>query len=187
MEHATCEIHFTDRSRLKLLESSTATIKARMGAMRETLGSGETQRFNRAMVYKMISPLAQFHRDYQPLDEVIIDSNSLEVSSQVNFTGVQAAGNFFAHPAYIDGLTQAGGFVMNCNDSNDLAVEVFVNHGWESLQLYEPLQKEKKYKTFCHMSPGDNRKFHGDVVVFDESEKIVASYKGIVVSCSYQN
>ena len=61
MEHATCEIHFTDRSRLKLLESSTATVKARMGAMRETLGSGETQRFNRAMVYKMISPLAQFH------------------------------------------------------------------------------------------------------------------------------
>ncbi|EGD94040.1 polyketide synthase [Trichophyton tonsurans CBS 112818] len=180
VEHATCEIRFTDRSRLKLLESSTAAVKARMGTMRETLGSGETQRFNRAMVYKMISPLAQFHRDYQPLDEVIIDSNSLEVSSQVNFKGVQAAGNFFAHPAYIDGLTQAGGFVMNCNDSNDLAVEVFVNHGWESLQLYEPLQKEKKYKTFCHMSPGDNRKFHGDVVVFDESERIVASYKGIV-------
>ncbi|KAM5493712.1 Type I Iterative PKS [Microsporum canis] len=158
VEHATCEIHFTDRSRLKLLEGSAEKVKHRMGDMRETLGSGETQRFNRAMVYKMISPLAQFHRDYQPLDEVIIDSNTLEVSSQVNFKGVQAAGTFFAHPAYIDGLTQTGGFVMNCNDSNDLAVEVFVNHGWESLQL----------------------KFHGDVVVFDESEKVVASYKDIV-------
>ena len=124
MEHATCEIHFIDRSRVKLLENSTREVKHRMSVMRKTLESGETQRFNRVMVYKMIGPLAQFHRDYQPLDEVIIDSNTLEVASQVNFKGVHAAGTFFTHPAYIDGLTQAGGFVMNCNDSNDLAVEV---------------------------------------------------------------
>ena len=82
----------------------------------------------------------------------------------------------------VDGLTQAGGFVLNCNDGNDLDVEVFVNHGWESLQLYEPLSKEMTYRTFCQMFEKDHRKFQGDVIVFDESDKIVASYKGIVVS-----
>ncbi|KAL1953845.1 hypothetical protein VTO42DRAFT_2105 [Malbranchea cinnamomea] len=180
VEHATCEIRFTDRSRLKQLEASAEGVRHRMATMRKTLESGETQRFNRTMVYKMISPLARFHRDYQPLDEVVMDSNTREVASRVNFMGVQAAGTFFTHPAYIDGLTQAGGFVMNCNDSNDLDVEVFVNHGWESLQFYEPLQKEKSYRTFCQMFEKDNRKFQGDVVVFDDRDKIVASYKGII-------
>jgi iterative type I PKS product template protein len=182
VEHANCEIHFTDRSRVKKLEATAQEVKARMAAMRKTLERGETQRFNRVMVYKMISPLAKFHKDYRPIDEVVMDSDTRECASRVTFNGVEAAGNFHTHPAYIDGLTQAGGFILNCNDSNDLDVEVFVNHGWESLQLYEPLSKEMTYRTFCQMFEKDHRKFQGDVIVFDESDKIVASYRGIVVS-----
>lgn len=133
------------------------------------------------MVYKMISPLAQFHADYKAIDEVIIDSKTLEATSRVNFKDVKAMGTFHTHPAYIDGLTQSGGFVMNCNDGNDLDVEVFVNHGWKSLQLYERLSVEKTYTTFVQMFEKEGKMFEGDVTVFD-GDKIVASYQGIVVS-----
>ncbi|KAH8432989.1 polyketide synthase alb1 [Aspergillus melleus] len=180
VEHANCEIHFTDRSRLEQLEQTAHEKKARMASMRKDLENGPTQRFNRAMVYKMISPLAQFHKDYRPLDEVVMDSNTYECASRVSFKGVETEGTFHTHPAYLDGLTQAGGFVMNCNDSNDLDVEVFVNHGWESLQVYEPLSKDQTYSTFCQMSERDSRKYQGDVTVFDENWRVVASYKGIV-------
>ncbi|KAJ5521624.1 hypothetical protein N7527_005739 [Penicillium freii] len=180
VEHASCEIYFTDRSRQEQLEQTASEKKTRMASMRKDLENGPTQRFNRAMVYKMISPLAQFHNDYRPLDEVIMDSNTNECTSRVSFKGVEAQGTFHTHPAYLDGLTQAGGFVMNCNDKNDLDVEVFVNHGWESLQVYEPLSKEQTYSTFCQMSEREKRKYQGDVTVFDESGRVVASYRGIV-------
>ncbi|PLB48450.1 conidial pigment polyketide synthase PksP/Alb1 [Aspergillus steynii IBT 23096] len=180
VEHSNCEIHFTDRARQEQLEQTAPEKQARMVSMRKELENGPTQRFNRAMVYKMISPLAQFHSDYRPLDEVIMDSDTYEVTSRVTFKGVEAQGTFHTHPAFLDGLTQAGGFVMNCNDKNDLDAEVFVNHGWESLQVYEPLSKEQTYWTFCQMSERDSRKYQGDVTVFDESGKVVASYNGIV-------
>ena len=133
------------------------------------------------MVYKMISPLAQFHQDYRAIDEVIIDSNTLEACSRVHFKDVKAAGTFNTHPAYIDGLTQSGGFVMNCNDNNNLDDEVFVNHGWKSFQIYEPLTADKCYSTFFQMFEKEGRMYEGDVTIFD-SDKIAASYKGIVVS-----
>jgi iterative type I PKS product template protein len=154
-----------------------------MADMRKGLESGKTQRFNRVMVYKMISPLAQFHENYRAIDEVIIDSTTLEACSRVNFKDVKAAGTFNTHPAYIDGLTQSGGFVMNCNDGNDLDREVFVNHGWNSFQLYEPLSAQKNYTTFVRMFEKESRMYEGDVTVF-EGDKIVASYSGIVVSLS---
>lgn len=179
-EHSHCTIKFTDRSRVNELSKKREGTQLQMSAMRKTLEDGTTQRFNRVMVYKMISPLAQFHQDYRAIDEVIINSNTLEASSRVNFKDVKAEGNFHTHPAYIDGLTQSGGFVMNCNDNNDLDVEVFVNHGWKSLQLYEELSADKTYSTWVQMFEKENRMYEGDVTVYDGST-IVASYRGIVV------
>jgi iterative type I PKS product template protein len=179
-EHSHCTIQFTDRSGVAELEKKRAEIQQRAAAMRKSPESGKTQRFNRTMVYKMIGPLAKFHRDYQGIDEVIIDSNTLEAASRVNFKDVKVGGTFHTHPAYIDGLTQSAGFVMNCNDHNDLDVEVFVNHGWKSLQLYESLSPEKTYSTWLQMVEAPNRMYEGDIVIYD-GDAVVASYQGIVV------
>lgn len=149
--------------------------------MRKGLEPGITQRFNRTMVYKMISPLAQFHTEYRGIDEVIIDTNTLEASSRVCFSDVKATGEFHTHPAYIDGLSQSSGFVMNCNDGNDLDREVFVNHGWKSLQLFEKLRPDRTYSTYVRMVEKANRMFEGDMLVFD-GDIVVANYEGLVVS-----
>lgn len=152
-----------------------------MREMREGLEPGKTQRFNRAMVYKMIRPLAEFHQDYRTIEEVIIDSKTLEAAGRVCFSEVQSPGKFHTHPSYLDGLAQSSGFVMNCNDDADLDREVFVNHGWKSLQLYEPLRPDAHYTTFVQMVEGESRMFEGDMIVMD-GDTVVATFQGVVVS-----
>jgi len=181
VEHAKCIIQFTDRSQLQVLNSKAYELKQRMQTLRKGIQHETAARFNRAMVYKMIRPLAQFHEDYRAIEEVVLNSHTLEASSRVNFSNVKKGGTFHTHPAIIDGLTQSCGFVMNCNDAADLDIEVFVNHGWASFQLFEEISTDKEYRTFTQMVEGKDKMWEGDVVVF-EGEKIVASFKRVTVS-----
>ena len=127
------------------------------------------------MLYRAIRPLARFHDDYRAIDELVMNSKTLEASSRLSFGSVKKDGNFHTHPAIIDSLTQAPGFTMNCNDSNDLDVEVFMNHGWGSFQIFEPIVFEKEYTTYTCMVEGADRLWHGDVMIFD-GEKVVAHF-----------
>ena len=179
--HAQSIVRFTDESLRKSLQINSVDTKQRIENLRASLESGAAERFNRFMVYKMIRPLAQFHQDYKTLDEVILNSQTLEASSKVNLKDVCAEGRYYTHPGYIDGLTQSGGFTMNCNDTNDLDVEVFVNHGWGSLQMFEAIDPSKTYTTYVQMFEGKDRMFRGDLLVFSE-HGIAATYQGICVS-----
>ena len=178
--HAQSVIRFGDDTLRARLQGTSEDIKRRIENLRAGLESRATERFNRAMIYKMIRPLAQFHQDYKTLDEVILNSQTLEAISRVDLRDVCAKGHFHTHPGYIDGLTQSGGFTMNCNDTNDLDVEVFVNHGWDSFQMFEPIDPSKTYTTYIQMSEDKDRMFKGDLLVFSE-QGIAASYQGISV------
>jgi iterative type I PKS product template protein len=156
-------------------------VKKKMQALRDGIALETSARFNRPMVYRAIRPLARFHDDYRAIDEVVLNSTTLEASSQLSFDSVKRAGNFHTHPAIIDSLTQSCGFTMNCNDSSDLDTEVFMNHGWGSLQIFEPMDFEKKYTTYTRMSQGPDKLWHGDVVIFND-DKVVAFFSQIAVS-----
>lgn len=73
---------------------------------------------------------------------------------------------------------------MNANDKSNLDVEVFVNHGWESFQIFEELSPTKKYETHVVMSEGAGKMWYGDILVLD-GDTVVASFKGIAVSPSF--
>ena len=178
--HAQSVIRFCDDSLQKRLQGTSAEIKRRIENLRCSLESKAAERFNRTMVYKMIRPLAQFHQDYKTLFEVILNSQTLEATSIVDLKDVCAEGHYYTHPGYVDGLTQSGGFTMNCNDTNDLDVEVFVNHGWASFQMFEPIDPTKTYTTYVQMFEDKERMFKGDLLVFSE-QGIAASYQGICV------
>ena len=151
-----------------------------MQALRTGITTETTARFNRPMVYRAIRPLARFHDDYRAIDEIVLNSKTLEASSHLSFGSVKREGSFHTHPAIIDSLTQSCGFTMNCNDSTDLDVEVFMNHGWGSFQLFEPMDFDKKYTTYTRMEPGADKIWYGDVVIFD-GEKVVAYFRQIAV------
>ena len=183
-QHANCHIRFKDIS----TERENALKKAddkkrRIVQLYEGLSSGKTHRFSKSMAYRMVSALAEFDPDYQAVSEVVLDSKHMESSSLVDFKNVKKGGNFHTHPAYIDNLSQSGGFVMNCNDNANLHNEIFVNHGWKSFQMYESFEPDEVYRTHVQMSVMQDRLWQGDVLVF-RAEKLVACFGGVLVSDS---
>ncbi|KAI2476002.1 Type I Iterative Polyketide synthase [Pyrenophora tritici-repentis] len=179
-EHSRCVLRFKDRSLRKQLEENVANFNNKMQALRDGVAKGISARFNRPMVYRAIRPLARFHDDYRAINEIILNSNTLEAISHLSFETVKRGGHYHTHPAIIDSLTQSCGFTMNCNDAADLDVEVFMNHGWGSFQIFEPLDFDKKYTTYTQMAEGSDKLWHGDVVIFDD-DRVVAFFGQIAI------
>ncbi|KAJ5698625.1 Type I Polyketide synthases (Type I PKS) [Penicillium macrosclerotiorum] len=179
-EHARCVIRFKDRSLQKCLQENAASVKQKIQALREGIALETTARFNRPMVYRAIRPLARFHDDYRAIDEIVLNSATLEASSHLSFGSVKRDGHFHTHPAIIDSLTQSCGFTMNCNDNTDLDVEVFMNHGWGSFQMFETMDFDKKYSTYTRMEEGKDKLWHGDVVILD-GDRVVAFFGQIAI------
>ena len=183
-EHARCIVRFQDRSQQETLQKDAYKVKHKMQALRDGIATGDTARFNRPMVYRMIRPLARFHDDYRAIDEVVLNSKTLEASSKLSFGSVKRGGDFHTHPAIIDALTQSCGFTMNCNDSTDLDIEVFMNHGWGGFKIFEPIDFDKEYTTYTRMHEGTDKLWHGDVVIFD-GDNVVASLQQVTVRASH--
>ena len=182
-EHAKCTVRFTNRSiLLAKLQNEASSIKACMQSLRRGVAEETAARFNRPMVYRMIRPLAQFHDDYRAIDEVVLDSTTLEASASVSFGGIKKGGQFALHPAIIDAFTQSCGFAMNCNDHCDLDREVFMNHGWGRFQVFEEVHFDRPYTSYTRMFEGKDKLWHGDVVIFD-GDTIVAAFEQIAIQC----
>ena len=145
--------------------------------------SGQTFRFSKAMIYKMVGKLADFDPNYRGLVEIILDNDALEATGFVSFANVLNEGKFHTNPAYIDALSQLGGFVMNGNEEVDLDKELFVNHGWGSLQLFEDIDPSRTYSTHVKMGEGKDKLWNGDITIFD-GDKLVGMFGGVAVSPS---
>jgi noranthrone synthase len=181
-EHATCTVRFTSDAQMKSLKKKTGEYRARIDRLREGMKQGEFVRYTRKSGYKLMSNMAHFHPDYKLLDDLVLNENQDEAVSMMDFSAAQTDGIFAAHPAYIDAITQVAGFALNANDNTDIEKEVFVNHGWESFQIYQPLTKNKVYEVYTKMErPKKGDLVHGDIIVLHE-DNVVAFFKGISVS-----
>ncbi|UPX21004.1 Noranthrone synthase [Ascochyta rabiei] len=179
-EHSRCVVRFKSEKFQQLLQHKAENIKKKMQILRDGVGPGMTARFNRSMVYRMISPLARFHNDYKAVDEIVLNSDTLEASCRLSFGSVRRGGKFHTHPAIIDALTQSCGFTMNCNDATDLDFQVYMNHGWSSFSIFEHLDFDKVYTTYTRMEQGANKLWHGDVTIFD-GDNVVAFFGRIAI------
>lgn len=179
-EHSRCVLRFKDGSLQQSVQKMVPEIKAKIQGLRNGIAKETSARFNRPMVYRAIRPLARFHDDYRAIDEIVLDSNTLEASSKLSFGSVKRGGKYHTHPAIIDSLTQSCGFAMNCNDSCDLDKDVFMNHGWGSFQIFEDLDFDKTYITYTRMTKGEDGLWHGDVAIMD-GDKVVAHFGKIAI------
>jgi hypothetical protein len=153
--------------------------------MRQSCISGKTFRFSGPMAYNMVQALADFHPEYRCIDETIYDNDAYEAACTVSFGQMKKGGSFHTHPGAIDGLTQSGGFIMNANEKTNLQAEVFVNHGWDSFQIFEPIRDDCQYRTHVRMEPAKDKQWKGDIVVFT-GDRVVASIKGVCVSRAWK-
>ena len=153
-----------------------------MTSIRDQIGSsGRTFRFSKAMIYKMVGQLADFDPNYRGLVEIALDNDAMEAIGSVNFANVLKEGTFHTNPAYIDALSQLGGFVMNGNEAVDLDKELFVNHGWKSLQLFEAIDPSKTYSTHVKMREGTDKLWTGNITIFD-GNRVVGTFGEVAVS-----
>lgn len=175
-------MRFTTDAQLKSLKKKVPEYKANIRQLREGIMKGQFVRYNRKSGYKLMSSMAHFHPDYKLLDNMILNGDDNEATSMMDFSAARADGTFAAHPAYVDAITQVGGFAMNANDNTDIHKEVYVNHGWESFQVYQPLVKDKSYEVYTKMTRDKTGDLvHGDTIVLD-GDDVVAFFKGLSVS-----
>lgn len=144
-------------------------------ALRQGIAAHRTVRFTRNMMYRMISSLAEFHPDHKLVEDIVLDSQTHEATARVSFGQLlaedgQHAGTFHTHPGVVDALTQPAGFALNGADTTDLDREVYINHGWGSFYLFEPLELTKAYTVYVHMTEGEDHIWYGDIVVLDMDE-----------------
>jgi len=184
-EHAWCKVVFKDGSLQQTLQKEVPKLKQKFQTLQNGIVTGVTTRYTGAMCYRAIRPLAKFHPDYKAAGEVILNSDTLEAVSRLSFAGVKRTGNYHTHPGVIDGLSQVCGFIMNCNDYADLDGDVFMNHGWSSLQLFEPISFDEQYTTYTQMKEGEDALWHGDVVVLNSKDKVVAYIGHVAVRLSF--
>jgi iterative type I PKS product template protein len=184
-QHAHCTLRLFDKKvSQKKWTALAPSIQSRMHSLDMQAGeNANTFRFSRSMIYKMIGQLADFDPNYRGLVEITLDNDALEARGRVSFKDVLGDGQFHTNPAYIDALSQLGGFVMNANETVDLEKEVFVNHGWGSFQLFEPISPHKTYRSHVKMSEQKDKLWTGDVVIFDEEAKIVAVFLQVALQC----
>ncbi|KAL2819649.1 hypothetical protein BDW59DRAFT_120646 [Aspergillus cavernicola] len=182
-EHATCTVRFTSDVQLKSLQKKLAEYKAQIERLRRGLRQGEFVRYTRKSGYKLMSSMANFHPDYKLLDYLILNEADNEAVSTMDFSAAKSEGAFAAHPAYVDAITQVGGFAMNANDNTDIQQQVYVNHGWDSFQVYQPLVKGKAYEVYsCMTRDKTGDLVHGDTIVLD-GDVVVAFFKGLSLRC----
>lgn len=181
-QHAHCTLRVIDlQERQKHWQTQTLTTQSRMQVLRGQLDDeGNTFRFGKSMIYKMVSQLADFDPNYRGLVDIIMNNDELEALGKVSFKDIMDDGDFHTNPAYIDSLSQLGGFVMNANEGSDLEKEVFVNHGWANFQLFKTIQPDITYQTHVKMTETHDKLWTGDVVVFDEQE-VVAVFEQVAV------
>ncbi|KAK7703182.1 hypothetical protein SLS64_009158 [Diaporthe eres] len=176
-QHAQCTIMFSDTEVMDHIEQfdMAASYSKLVQTLRNGIAAHRTVRFTRNMMYRMISSLAEFHPDHKLVEDIVLDSQTHEATARVSFGQLlgedgKHTGAFHTHPGVVDALTQPAGFALNGADTTDLDKEVYINHGWGSFYLFEPLQLTKAYTVYVHMTEGEDHIWYGDTVVLDMSE-----------------
>ncbi|USW46734.1 Putative thioesterase, Acyl transferase domain superfamily, phosphopantetheine binding ACP [Septoria linicola] len=183
-QHAHCTVRFlASGAACESDTQSSAEILARIAALYEQAQqlSSESYLFSRSMIYKMVGSVAEFDNDYRGLAKVAMNSHAFEAAGLIKFENPQLlGGNFNIHPAVVDALSQLGGFAMNANETTDLSSEIFVNHGWQSFQVYSTIDPSASYRSHVKMIEGRDKVWNGDITIFS-GEQVVAKFTGIAL------
>ncbi len=179
-EHATCTVRFTTSAQQKTLQNNLPHYQSRITRLRAGHATGLFTRYTRRGGYKLMSSMASFHPDYKLLDDLVLDQEGNEAVCSMDFSDAKTPGEYAAHPAYVDAITQVAGFMMNAKDETDIGKEMWVNHGWGALQIYEELVKGVKYEVYSKMER-EKEVAKGEVLVLD-GERVVAYFEGLEVS-----
>ena len=177
--HASCVIEYGDtKSWLADWSQLAYLFRSRIDSLAEGADTGKYRKVSRGQAYKAFSSLVHYDKKYQGMKEVILDSKNFEATSLVEFQATESDGDFEANPYWIDNIAHISGFVLNGSDAVDSKTQVYISHGWESLQMLRPLSARRNYRNHVKMHRGPRQTMVGNVYVFD-GEDMVALVGGV--------
>ena len=181
--HASCFVDYGDAKSWLADWSRTAYLfRSRIDVLSQGADARKYQKVSREQAYEVFASLVQYDKKYHGMKEVILDSNSFEATSLIEFRATESDGDFEANPYWIDNITHLSGFVLNGSGAIDSKKQVYISHGWESLQIVRPLSARKSYRNHVKMHQGARQTMIGDVYVFD-GEDMVALVGGVKFQC----
>lgn len=182
-EHAKCFVEYGDgESWLSEWARNAYWLRPRIEMLSKGVEDGKNHRIHRGLAYKLFSAFVEYGDKYRGMEEVIVDSEQFEATSRVAFQTSEEDGNFFCSPYWIDSLAHLSGFIVNGTDAVNSKDQVYVSHGWKSLQIARPLSASKTYRSYVKMQPEVGKVMVGDVYVFEE-DTIVAVVGGLKFQC----
>lgn len=171
--HASCEIHYGDaKSLLADWSRFDYLFRSRMDVLAQGADAGKYKKISRGQAYESFSSLVQYSKKYQGMKEVILDSKNFEASSLIEFQATDNDGDFDANPYWIDNIAHLSGFVLNGSDAVDSKKQVYISHGWESLQVVRQLSGRRSYRNHVRMHHGPGKTMVGDVYIFDGDDMV---------------
>ena len=172
VEYGDAKSWLADWSRLAYL------FRSRIDVLNQGAGVGRYKKVSRAHAYEAFASLVQYDKKYHGMKEVILDGKNLEATSLIEFRATESDGDFEANPYWIDNITHLSGFILNGSGAIDSKNQVYISHGWESLQIVCPLSARKSYHNHVKMHQGPRQTMIGDIYVFD-GEDMVALVGGV--------
>lgn len=183
-EHANCIVRFGNRSEWsKEWKKNSYLINSRIEALNKGVNGGQTHKVKRGMAYKLFGVIVEYGKEYQGMEEVVLDSAMLEATTRVKFQTTEKDGKFHLSPYWIDSCGQIAGFIMNATDGTDSNVQVFVNHGWDRMRVATELSPEKTYQVYNRMQNIGGTLYGGDTYILEDGN-VVAIFEGVKVGLS---
>lgn len=181
--HASCVVEYGDAKSWLADWSRTAYLfRSRIDVLSQGADARKYKKVGREQAYEVFASLVQYDKKYHGMKEVILDSNNFEATSLIEFRATESDGDFEANPYWIDNIAHLSGFVLNGSGAMDSKKQVYISHGWESLQIVRPLSARKSYRNHVKMHQGARQTMIGDVYVFD-GEDMVALVGGVKFQC----
>jgi iterative type I PKS product template protein len=183
VEHATCQVIFGSGSQyLSTWSRNAYLIQSRIEWLQEAESQGKAHKIGRGLAYKLFGALVDYDPRYRGMEEVTLHSEKMEATAKVKFQTSEKDGNYMCSPYWIDSVAHISGFIVNGSDAVNSKESVYISHGWESLQIAEPLQADKTYRSYVKMQSQPGKVMAGDVYVFD-GDRIVASVGSLKFQC----
>ncbi|GES58867.1 polyketide synthase [Aspergillus terreus] len=177
--HATCHVEYGDIKTWRAEWSKLAyLVRSRIDVMNNGVKGHQYQKLDRKAAYEGFSGFVEYDKQYHGMKEVIMDQKNLEATSRLEFQPSNDYGEFEIDPRFIDNISHLSGFILNGSGATDTRKQVFVSHGWEHLQIAEPLSSSKSYSNYVKMHEIEKATMAGDVYIFD-GEEMVALVGGV--------
>lgn len=177
--HASCVVEYGDtKSWLADWSRLDYLYRSRIDVLAQGADVGKYDKVSRAQAYEAFASLVQYGKKYHGMTEVILDNKNFEAVSLIEFRASESDGDFEANPYWIDNITHLSGFVLNGSSAVDSKKQVYISHGWESLQIIRALSARRSYRNHVKMHRGPRQTMVGDIYVFD-GEDMVALVGGV--------